>query len=448
MTVIGNLLGNNGVDVGIKTNSGARDDSFSRMMSEIDRRDRAQSTQRTTVDSGRQRTAVSSNGNQNAQGRPVDENRATNPETRLAESTNTDANTSFTANEGSERPALSEEVVEELVEDVACALQITPPELLAVLVNLEIVPEDLVEAKNITLVISEVLEAENPAQLLGMEGVKEMFTEINEAVLTAYEKPAAEPVQMQAEAAQASTEEVSAFIPVQNAEDMVNLQTAMGEEIALEESSDETAQSKVEVSGVQNNQTGNEAGNGENANGDGEQNELFGNAEIDYNMAVQPTVENRATANFTPINTETPQAAANREIANQILDKIKIDVRPGVSEIKMNLRPESLGEVSLRIASENGIITAHFVAESQRVKEIIESNFNQLRDSLEEQGVNISELSVSVSTGNSEQHMSEFLKERSKSQARIANILASLENVEPEEVNEQDVYNNTLNIKI
>lgn len=90
------------------------------------------------------------------------------------------------------------------------------------------------------------------------------------------------------------------------------------------------------------------------------------------------------------------KAADPAEIVKQIVEKLKVDFRQDVTEIKLTLKPESLGDVSLKISVQNGVVTAQFTAESQRVKEIIESNFAELKNSLNEKGVQVSELTVFV----------------------------------------------------
>ena len=62
----------------------------------------------------------------------------------------------------------------------------------------------------------------------------------------------------------------------------------------------------------------------------------------------------------------------------------------------MQLEPENLGKLTLSIAVERGLITAKFTAESYEVKQAIESNFNELRDMLQDKGLYIHNLSVSV----------------------------------------------------
>ena len=76
-------------------------------------------------------------------------------------------------------------------------------------------------------------------------------------------------------------------------------------------------------------------------------------------------------------NTSLPKTQVLRninttDIVNQIMEKIKVSIKPEISEVKMILKPEQLGEVSLKIATQNGIVTAQFIAENQKVKEIIE----------------------------------------------------------------------------
>jgi flagellar hook-length control protein FliK len=62
-----------------------------------------------------------------------------------------------------------------------------------------------------------------------------------------------------------------------------------------------------------------------------------------------------------------------------------------------------------------------FVAENQRVREIIESNFNQLRDALEEQGVQVSDLSVSVGGDEAEERMNQLLQAQRENNRRTQN---------------------------
>jgi flagellar hook-length control protein FliK len=84
------------------------------------------------------------------------------------------------------------------------------------------------------------------------------------------------------------------------------------------------------------------------------------------------------------------------DILNQVIKKADIFLQDGHQEMIMKLEPESLGKLNLKLVVENGLITAKFVAESQQVKEVLESNFNKLKDTLQEKGIAVQSFSVSV----------------------------------------------------
>jgi len=96
--------------------------------------------------------------------------------------------------------------------------------------------------------------------------------------------------------------------------------------------------------------------------------------------------------------TEIPKAqpVGKIEIINQIVKKAEVILTGAQSEMRMQLEPENLGKLTLSISVERGLITAKFTAESYEVKQTIESNFNELRDMLQDKGLNIQNLSVSV----------------------------------------------------
>lgn len=85
-----------------------------------------------------------------------------------------------------------------------------------------------------------------------------------------------------------------------------------------------------------------------------------------------------------------------RELVSQIIEKAKVVLSPDKSEMVIDLKPDSLGKLSLKVVTENGIVMAKFIADNQQVREILESNMQFLKDSLEKQGMNVQGFSVSV----------------------------------------------------
>jgi flagellar hook-length control protein FliK len=111
-------------------------------------------------------------------------------------------------------------------------------------------------------------------------------------------------------------------------------------------------------------------------------------------VATQPSF---GTVSQTQVSgSETVNATNREELFSQIVEHAKVVVNNGDSEMEINLKPEHLGKLQLKVTIENDVVTAKFFAESQQVKEIIESNLNQLKQNLQENGMQVDTIMVSV----------------------------------------------------
>lgn len=86
-----------------------------------------------------------------------------------------------------------------------------------------------------------------------------------------------------------------------------------------------------------------------------------------------------------------------REIANQIMEQIKIVIRPEQTNMELQLNPEHLGRVHLTITEKEGMMTAQFTTQTEAAKEAIESQMASLRESLQNQGIKVEAIEVTVS---------------------------------------------------
>ena len=85
-----------------------------------------------------------------------------------------------------------------------------------------------------------------------------------------------------------------------------------------------------------------------------------------------------------------------REIMDQILDYMKIQLKPGMEQLEMQLHPESLGTVHIQITSKAGEITAQFHVQNESVKAALESQISELKENLRDQGVKVEAVEVTV----------------------------------------------------
>lgn len=121
----------------------------------------------------------------------------------------------------------------------------------------------------------------------------------------------------------------------------------------------------------------------------------------------QPAVNNKAEKIYNQTAAK-PAPVSKTEIIQQIVKKAEVVLTDTHSEMRMQLEPENLGKLTLKLAVEKGIVTAKFIAESHQVKQIIESSFNELRDMLQEKGLAVQNFSVSVGQENKEFGSSSF----------------------------------------
>ena len=92
-----------------------------------------------------------------------------------------------------------------------------------------------------------------------------------------------------------------------------------------------------------------------------------------------------------------------REIANQIIEQIKVVVRRDQTSMELQLNPEHLGKVNLSLQSKDGAMTAQFVVENELTKEAIESQMFTLKNTLEQQGIKVENIEVTVANYSFEQ---------------------------------------------
>ena len=151
-------------------------------------------------------------------------------------------------------------------------------------------------------------------------------------------------------------------------------------------------------------------------------------------------------------NAEGETRVSTQEIIGQITDYMQSHSEEGLSEIRMQLHPESLGTLLINVTSKNGNITASIIAQNEAVKAALESAITTLEDNFKEQGVKIDAVEVSVGTHEFEQAMENNagsngsnnaepneIHQASKTKIRRINLADEItEGEETEELSEED----------
>ena len=95
--------------------------------------------------------------------------------------------------------------------------------------------------------------------------------------------------------------------------------------------------------------------------------------------------------------------------AEQILDQIESSIKVGFHEdttsMELQLHPASLGKINVKLVSANGEVTAQFEAQNASVKAALEGHVAQLKQSLQNQGVKIESVEVTIASHEFEQNL-------------------------------------------
>ena len=298
---------------------------------------------------------------------------------------------------------------DQLLASIAAILSITVQELAETLGELNIQPEDLDGGEAQITLLKAIHGLENEVELLNLPDVLPIMNEMT-AIAADYE-----PVLVDNADADASIElfplEAEAFMQIASAIEAKPADVSAAAQVA-------TTEQEITVDTTQTTEQ----------------------IKAPEPVAVFNTLADVAVDDVTvpKVTAEAPQGSVNpQNVMEQVISNMRFEAQGSLAEIRIQLKPDHLGEVNLRVATINGIVVAQFVAENQRVKEIIEAGFNQLRDALEEQGINVSDIEVSVGNG---QNDNEFSFEANISPTRIQSLMeGGEEELETQAVLEENV---------
>jgi flagellar basal-body rod modification protein FlgD len=96
------------------------------------------------------------------------------------------------------------------------------------------------------------------------------------------------------------------------------------------------------------------------------------------------------------VGLESDDDESNVEIVNQISENIKNSLSKKTPEMVIKMKPESLGELSIKVYEKDGVEYSEFLADSHIVKNAVYSDFDNIKKALKEKGFDIQRYVVSV----------------------------------------------------
>lgn len=135
----------------------------------------------------------------------------------------------------------------------------------------------------------------------------------------------------------------------------------------------------------------------------GKQNDLD-NA-VDKPIVAFQHVLNQVSKNDPPIAAQvvsqpsSPSVQDPNNVINQIVEHARLIKSPEASEMVIKLKPEHLGELTLKVAVDQGVVSATFHTNNNEVRGIIESSVQQLRQDMSQQGLKVEYVGVYAGLG-------------------------------------------------
>ena len=144
------------------------------------------------------------------------------------------------------------------------------------------------------------------------------------------------------------------------------------------------------------------------------------------------------TQNFQDQSGVMTQTTIMKQVVNgkTFIEQVDFKVLGQIKELNVALSPKELGNMNIKIVEQHGTMIAEIKVDNEKAKEFILNEIGELKDSLEEQGLNVADVKVDIRQDN---HEAQMQQERQKSSKRIQEILASFEEEDEEEQIESQI---------
>lgn len=146
------------------------------------------------------------------------------------------------------------------------------------------------------------------------------------------------------------------------------------------------------------------------------------------------TVDNGIRNVQTP---ETPISAVSQasgkvdilDIIQQVTEQLKVSMTSDETSMEMQLNPENLGKIYVNVSQKNSQITAHMMVMNEVVREALESQLGNLRETLSQAGVKVDAVEVTVASHEFEQNLEQNSSKEQKQQEQSGSFKSTRKNI-------------------
>lgn len=115
---------------------------------------------------------------------------------------------------------------------------------------------------------------------------------------------------------------------------------------------------------------------------------------------------------------QTPDTTAKYNISEQIVEQARLIKTNEDTQMVIKLKPAHLGELSLKVTVENGVVSASFHSDNVQVRSMLESSLLQLKQDLAAQGIKVDSVGVYAGLGQFDSQNQAGRQQQGSSQSR------------------------------
>ncbi|AYE33427.1 flagellar hook-length control protein FliK [Clostridium septicum] len=162
----------------------------------------------------------------------------------------------------------------------------------------------------------------------------------------------------------------------------------------------------------------------------------------DKNLGLNKLLNNRFSLNDLEIIKE-PAVVNKQTMDLDIIKNVKFMVKNAMSELKVKIYPKELGEMTIKILSEEGIMKAEIKATSKETYNLLNSNINDIKKGLEQQNIKIHDVNIGLyqedaTFYNGENFSNSQNQNKSKRSKSNLSEITSLDSVQDDEIVKDD----------
>jgi flagellar hook-length control protein FliK len=171
-------------------------------------------------------------------------------------------------------------------------------------------------------------------------------------------------------------------------------------QVSAEESKAEPKDTQIRVETTAADEQSNFRGTKEQTSSGADQGAALSNpaGEMAPGTAVEaPVAETEAPLSYTSVDA--------LDLIDQVAENVKVVLANDSTSMEMQLNPENLGKIYLNVSTKEGMVNAQIAAQNEAVKEALETQIATLRENLNQAGVKVDAIEVTVASHEFEKNL-------------------------------------------